>query len=279
MKKTIFRKVALERISSPERLDRLMQVVTVRSWLVLAGIVLLIAFIAVWAVFGEIPVTANGRGILMKPGGIITIQHGTGGIIRDIRVKPGEEVGEGEVIALLNAVDDGERPEITSPCSGRVIEVLVNTGAYIRPGDPVVSLEPESGKGVNLEAVIYVPSGDGKKIRAGMDVRISPSTVRADEYGYLLGKVDSVAVFPASRRVLLNTLGSEALSDLVSRDGPVIAVNVGLVPSSTVPGGYKWSSAGGPKTVVQSGTLCEGMVIMKSVRPVSLLLPGLDYLE
>ena len=47
MDKTIFREAALERLSSPEELDRLMQITTPRGWLALiaTGILLLTAFV------------------------------------------------------------------------------------------------------------------------------------------------------------------------------------------------------------------------------------------
>jgi multidrug efflux pump subunit AcrA (membrane-fusion protein) len=315
MKKSIFRKVALERLSSPEHLDRLIRITGIRSWLILAGIFLIIAFIIIWALFGEIPVTIQGQGILMKSGGIVHIQHGTQGIILDISVKPGEIISSGKVIARLNqdelaglinetrleyeslaseknstanaiGVKKRElarleeqflsRSNIISPYTGQVIEVYVNTGSYISPGDPVISIEP-AGKGIkNLEAVIYVPSGEGKKIMPGMEAKISPSSVKKEEYGFLLGRVNTVTGFPASRRALLNTLGSEGLVDLISGEGPVMAVNVDLVTSSITPSGYVWSSAGGPKMEIQSGTLCDGVIVTRIMRPIQFLFPEIQ---
>lgn len=64
----LFRKQALERLSSPEQLDQLMQVVAPRSWLLLAGLGLLIATLLLWGLFGTITTTAQGRGVLSEPG-------------------------------------------------------------------------------------------------------------------------------------------------------------------------------------------------------------------
>jgi hypothetical protein len=64
---SIFRKESLERLSSPEQLDQLMQVVTPRSWIPLATLGSLIGLVALWAIFGRIPITVIGRGVIVRP--------------------------------------------------------------------------------------------------------------------------------------------------------------------------------------------------------------------
>ncbi|HAE55215.1 MAG TPA: NHLP bacteriocin system secretion protein, partial [Acidimicrobiaceae bacterium] len=54
MKKDIFRKVMLDRLSSPEQLDQLMTVTKPRAWLVLGGIGLLLMTFMVWSILGQI---------------------------------------------------------------------------------------------------------------------------------------------------------------------------------------------------------------------------------
>ncbi|MEL6470351.1 MAG: hypothetical protein AAFQ74_11540 [Cyanobacteria bacterium J06623_4] len=62
---SIFRKEALERLSSPEQLDQLMKIVTPRSWLPIAALGGLLTCSLVWSVVGRIPVTTTGRGALV----------------------------------------------------------------------------------------------------------------------------------------------------------------------------------------------------------------------
>lgn len=60
----IFRKAALERLSSPDRLDELMQVTTPQAWLLLVVIVGLLAGAILWSVLARVPTTVQGDGIL-----------------------------------------------------------------------------------------------------------------------------------------------------------------------------------------------------------------------
>jgi len=105
MDRQIFRKVSLDRISSPEQLDSLMQVTTPVGWLALAAAALIIATAVVWGFAGSIPTTVNGNGLLVKSGGVYDVVAGTNGQIYDIRIKPGETVSAGQVVARVNQPD------------------------------------------------------------------------------------------------------------------------------------------------------------------------------
>ncbi|HQB62735.1 MAG TPA: NHLP bacteriocin system secretion protein, partial [Spirochaetota bacterium] len=68
MDKSIFRKVSLERLSSPEKIDQLLYITNPYAWVSLFGILLILAFVIIWSFFGEIPVEIEGNGMLMKAG-------------------------------------------------------------------------------------------------------------------------------------------------------------------------------------------------------------------
>lgn len=97
----IFRKSSLEKLSTPEQLDHLMQVTTPRAWMALytAGAILLAAL--VWSVFAKLPTTVSGRGILMPPRGIDEIYAPGAGLVSEILVKEGDFIKEGQVVARI----------------------------------------------------------------------------------------------------------------------------------------------------------------------------------
>ncbi|MEM1293304.1 MAG: hypothetical protein AAGH67_17725 [Cyanobacteria bacterium P01_H01_bin.162] len=64
--KDLFRKESLERLSSPERLDELMTIVNFKTWLPLGTIGVLLGLGLIWSMVGRIPVTTNGRGLLVE---------------------------------------------------------------------------------------------------------------------------------------------------------------------------------------------------------------------
>ena len=70
MQKPIFRQAALERLSSPEQLDQLMQVTTPKGWLALIALAGLLVTAVVLGFVGSIPVTVTGQCILLNSGGV-----------------------------------------------------------------------------------------------------------------------------------------------------------------------------------------------------------------
>ena len=105
MKTSVFRKSSLEQLSSPEQLDQLMRVATPKGWVVLLSLVALIGVAVVWGIFGRVSVTVKGDGILMKSGGILNIQHLAGGMIKEVKVRSGDVVHQGEVVARVSQLD------------------------------------------------------------------------------------------------------------------------------------------------------------------------------
>jgi HlyD family secretion protein len=165
-----------------------------------------------------------------------------------------------------------ESLQIVSHRAGRVLELLVDRGDVVSPGTPILSLEVVSEE---LEAVLFVPASAGKRVRPGMTVRVSPSTVKREEFGSMLGKVSWAAGFPATRRGMTRQLGNEELVAKLVEAGPLIQVNVSLAHDPATPTGYRWSSSRGPNLEISSGTLASGSIIVQEDRPISLVIPTL----
>jgi len=167
---------------------------------------------------------------------------------------------------------------VVSTYEGRVVEVRASVGDLIAPGTPVVSLERTSAQG-NLEALLYVDSREGKVLRPGMSVQVSPSIVRKERYGVMLGRVRAVESFPSTRQGMMRVLHNEQLVDsfLSETSGTPIAVRAELTLERGTPSGYRWSSGKGPDLVLTSGTRCVAYVTTRTQRPLSLVLPSLDF--
>jgi glutaconyl-CoA/methylmalonyl-CoA decarboxylase subunit gamma len=69
----------------------------------------------------------------------VVLSQMTGRVIR-VDVKPGDEVKEGEVMLVVEAMK--MENEISAPVSGTVKVVSVAAGARVAEGDPLVTIEP-----------------------------------------------------------------------------------------------------------------------------------------
>ena len=62
----IFRKSAMERLSSPENLDQVMRVAPAKSWLAFVCLFVFVAALTCWACFARIARQAEGQGVLAQ---------------------------------------------------------------------------------------------------------------------------------------------------------------------------------------------------------------------
>jgi HlyD family secretion protein len=161
---------------------------------------------------------------------------------------------------------------IESPHSGRVVEIRVRAGDVVGEGTPILTLEDPEQK---MEALLYVHPADGKKIRTGMEIDISPTTVRTEEYGSILGLVTFVSKYPASPELMHQVIPNKALLEELLAEGAPLEIHADLIPDHTTPSGYKWTSSTGPKIQVQSGTMLQGSARVQDRRPITLVLPYL----
>lgn len=274
-KRPLFRKAALEQLSSPEQLDQLMQVTNPTGWLALVALGGLLAAAILWGIFGRLPTQVSGKGILIVPGGVDNVVSLVSGQVIDIYFDVGDMVEAGQVVARVLQPDQTVRDKVISPYFGHILEIKVNEGDLVDRGTPILSVEllEEGGHHHDLEAILYVAPTEGKKIKPGMEVQISPSTVKREEFGFILGKVASVSEFPATAQGMFRLLGSDELVQALSAGGAPLEVRVELTPDERTVSGYRWSSPQGPPTPIDSGTLCEAWITIREQRPLSLVLP------
>lgn len=101
----IYRKSALEKLSSPEQLDRMIVITPLSFWLAMigAGAVILVALI--WSIVGRLPVTVNGNGIYINDAGVNVVYADTAGVIASVEVQPGDTIQQGQTVATVTNPD------------------------------------------------------------------------------------------------------------------------------------------------------------------------------
>jgi multidrug efflux pump subunit AcrA (membrane-fusion protein) len=101
----IFRRIAMDQLSSPEQLDQLMEVTRLRSWLALVGLGILLLTAIVWSIFGTVSATIPAEGMLIRPDGLLDAYAPTPGAITAVTVSEGAVVTKGQVVAHIDQPD------------------------------------------------------------------------------------------------------------------------------------------------------------------------------
>lgn len=259
MTRQIFRKEALERLSSPEQLDQLMPVTDTRGWIALAGIGLLIVVAILWSIFGKIATTVEGHGVLTRREGVELVRSSHAGVVAEVCVAVGETVTPGQKLVCLNSgYSFGANPmQVVSAESGRILDIAVAEGDVVEERSALLTME---SLGHPLQAVLYYPASDGYQIEAGMEVDVFPATEKRRESRHLSGRVGSVGKLPVTRAAMMRSLKSAEWAESFLRLGPALEVVVELTTEDSL-------------MEVYSGTPCRARIIVDRQPPIQFVLP------
>jgi HlyD family secretion protein len=416
----IFRKAALERLATPDRLDQPLRITSPAAWIVLVALLCLLLTVAFASAFIVVPVKISGEGIIISPTGVADVPIESGGRLVSLLARPGQRVEPGTTVARIDQpalraqleqaeADEGDLSQararivefqsraaatedeadtlkrrdleqnlrlaqqklswrqeraslqeqlfaknnttrqnlidtkiesgnaeqelavdikeinqielnkkareiafqrelleqdlklsaasrkrqdifgrlerasrVESPFAGTVVEIKRNVGDLLEPNTPLLSLltdDLREGKDANgLVAILYLSAAEGKKVREGMVVQVSPSTVRREEYGFLLGSVSSVATVPSTEDGMMRILRNKQLVQDLAKAGAPIEVEVALQTDPGTPSGYRWSSGTGPAVAISPSTLTQGQVEVRHQRLAEIVLPALHHI-
>jgi hypothetical protein len=271
MQKSLFREEALDKMSSPDELDRLMRVTDPKGWLALIALLALVAAAVVWGVFGSVPVEVGGdKGVLLAGDSRNPAVSQTSGLVTDVPVEIGDHVQEGQVLARIRP-NEGPETDVVSLFDGRVDQILIERGMLLERGQQVAVIKRGNEP---LQAFVFVAGEQAKQLKKGMQVHVLPSTVKAEEFGFIQGKVTSVSKFPVTEVEMFLLLENQSLVDALRTGGAQHRVDVKLLRDPSTPSGFKWSSSQGPPFAITRGTLCTATFVLGRQHPINLVLPS-----
>ncbi len=169
-----------------------------------------------------------------------------------------------------------EKSKIVSQYSGVVLEIAKAPGEVIASGTNIGSIELEQEEdSPQLLAVAYFADKDGKRIEKGMKVQVTPSIVKRERYGGIVGEVTKVSPFPVTVDNVSTIIGNQQLADNLVKSGGQAAMQVfvKLEADPNTFNGYKWSSSAGPPVELSSGITTGVRVEVGKVAPISYVIP------
>jgi len=168
-----------------------------------------------------------------------------------------------------------ESREVKSPFTGRILELTAGEGKRLVRGQRLGAIDTSDSEAV-LEAVAYFTLADGKQIKPGMKIRLTPATVQRERFGSLLGRVVSVSSYPVTEEAVTNTVGNSSVASSLTKDGRQIEVVVELMKDPSSPSGYVWDGLGSPPVDLSAGTVASALVNLREQAPVTFIIPILQ---
>ncbi len=271
----LFRKSAIEKLSSPEQLDKSIVVTSPMSWTVLIGIAIIIVCFGVWAFCGSMPTTLEAQGVISN--GIYTnsIYSEVSGTVEDIFVSEGEKVNSDEVLATI--VDSNqELHKVVANESCTITKLLIEKGCSVNYTDEMFGISPISNN--DGFVVFYVGIEQLPNIKTNMDVVINLPAFDNQKYGHMKGTIVQVDTIASSEEAIKRVVGNNenVIEYLNMMAQPVAAVTCKIEKDSNSANGYFWSSDKGHSLSVNKGSVVNVKVIMDEQAPITKLIPGLE---
>ncbi|MGJ5673970.1 MAG: NHLP bacteriocin system secretion protein [Nostochopsis sp.] len=163
--------------------------------------------------------------------------------------------------------------QVTSNYTGRILELTVNPGQSLAPGTRLGTIDIQQTPSTKLQAVVFIPVNDGKKLQKGMKLQITPSTTERERFGGIVGAIADVSPFPITKAGAAKVVGNADIVNSLITAQPHIQVIAELQPDTSTFSGYKWSSSKGPEQKITSGTTSSVRVTVKEEAPISFVLP------
>ena len=189
-----------------------------------------------------------------------------------------------ELLALASKEQELARNKfVVAPLSGCVVESLLAQGAVVNPGTVLFTMERNDRRG-ELVSLAYFPSQDGKRLKPGQLLRITPTTTNAQRHGGIQGEILSIRALPVTREGLRQRFGVESLVDAVfptaaQSSEPLIEAVTSLRRDPKSRSGYDWGGGIGPDLKLTPGTTTSVSVLVEGRQPISYVIPLLRDLS
>ena len=297
----IFQKKALDKLKKPVKSGSVFSITSSTGWIALAAVGISLFSILVWAFFGVMAEKVAGYGIIVDDSGVVSLAPISGGRIKEMRYKSGEQVSKGDVVAIIDQTeleqkiylsaeqarlatnqDDmrtrtaelasvkeqfNHEAQVISPYRGTIMSRRLREGEIVQAGAPLYDIDVWESD--DLISIVFVPALTGHKIKPGMTLQVAPGAIDSSLYGSLVGTVLSVSDYPVtSDRVAYWTGNKEFAKWVVQKcGGAVMEVRVELTRDDDTKSGYLWTTLNGPDEEVKEGMVCAATAIVDQKSP------------
>ncbi len=262
-------KKPIEKLSSPDQLDRLLVVIRLPGWIALLVLLLISLSILLWSIFGSIPVTTSGRGILFNPYSIVHMQSDTEGVVKNIYVQERVQIKKGA--PLLDLQTSEKEIKFLAPSDGEVLVLQVLPGEVVSFGQTLLWFQKPSEKNL-IYSFFSLEKGD--QIKPGMPAHIAFDSTRTELYGKMEGVVKEVLPLVVNQQSdVVKSIPSESLRKYLATQSLSVIVSIEPTLDPSTPSGYRWTTKEGPPYKIPFGSIADVKVTLAEKRPITYVIP------
>ncbi|MCH8241270.1 MAG: NHLP bacteriocin system secretion protein [Planctomycetes bacterium] len=160
---------------------------------------------------------------------------------------------------------------VSSVWAGRVIEITGTKGQFVEEGQRLATIRVKIKDGA-LIAYAYFDVKDGKLIDEDDVAHVTPTTVKRERYGSIIGRVTAVSDYPVTTEAVQTHVGNAEVARRLTAGGDKIEVTVELKRSTTGEG-FEWTSGKDPGIDISAGMNVTVRINVEQRTPISFVIP------
>ena len=301
----LFRKTAMDNLAVPEQLNRQISIIRPHMWIIIVAIITALLGIGMWVVFGNITNTVEIEGVVFPKAGVSKISYKGYGAVKDVLVKVGDKVDNGDVIAIipdeltivqleeaksklktLDTIDEIKMTEkeieklqekyisksVIYANQQGIIQRVAAINDFMQDGDEISSILITEETSNSRQIIGYIPLKVAKQLKVGMEVQASPAHISREEYGYMKGYVSRIETIPVTKEELERYYGTlEYIKDILP-DSSCVQIILTMNVDHTSNNLFQWSSQKGKDILVDVGTICNIQIVVDKNKPIDMLI-------
>ena len=278
----IYRKTALDKISSPEQLDKSLKITSPLSWLVLLGLTLIVIVAVIWSIVGSIPETITLPGILAEPDGVCSVVATESGKAIEMKCDVNSSVSIGTDV-LVYDTDSKNGLSLVSDQDGIVVKTFVEGGKTFESGDEILRITP-SLNNKKLVAICYASKEEAKKVKdqletirgtsKNIEARVEVGGISTQKYGYLEARVFAIDSLPGDKK--LAEIWGGAGNVAQEANGKIAIVCEFDFQDRETRTGLRWSNEKGYTKTVSARDPVTVKIVTDKIAPIRKLFQKLD---
>ncbi len=272
MRSNLFRQQATESITSPERVNDYVRVTRSSFYLLMAALLVCVLAAGLWVSYGKVNDYVKVSAVVFPHDGVVKTELRHQGVVTEVYARRGDFVREGE--RLLRYGYEGSFGYLTAPCTGIVLSGKGENESF-QAFESCVYLFPQGAEGEQLkELKAFVGFKELRKLKVGMEVQVSPGDLPREEFGYIVGSISEIAVYPTARaEAERHFRSSELLENVFPKEGAAFEVKIALKSRVDAHGKeqLQWSHRIPEEADMRIGTFCDIQILTKSRSIIDLL--------
>lgn len=291
MANKIFRKKALDTVSSPEQLDQHVRITRPSVWVIMIAIIALLIGSGIWACTAEMTQGFEiSTAILWPASGVNYSLSKHAGMVKDVLVESGDYISKGYILASIP--NEELLSKIETASEGTALDALryeyANTSLIKAEDDSYVQNTVYKNNEVTSNQVVsacvptdtvvgtkeilsYVPYSTARGLSVGTEVQVSPNAAPREQFGYIKGVISDIGTVTVNDETIEKTMGTTQYKQLLGIDETCVEVRIKLYQDDSSYNGYMWSNDKGKfVSGIAVGTACSAKVIQGRIHPINL---------